>query len=170
MRIVKLLPLLALCAGCTAESPDWESLVAATPPPAAALTPSPDAQPPPVVYRSAQLRSPFAPETRHAARPTAHEPKGPLAAVPLDQVRLVGTLAGRGARFALVQGPGDEVHRLTVGDALGSDGGRIDAVQESSVRLVEVVRDGAGGWRRRVQTLALPTAGERAAEPEGAAT
>lgn len=164
MRIVKVLPLLALCAGCTTESPDWESLVAAAPPPATAPKPSPDAQPPPVVYRSAQLRSPFAPETRNATRPIADQPKGPLAAVPLDQVRLVGTLAGRGARYALVQGPGNELHRLAVGDALGSDGGRIDAVQESSVRLVEVVRDGAGGWRRRVQTLTMPTVGEQAVE------
>ena len=170
MRIMKVLPLLALCSSCTSESPDWDSLVGAAPPPAVAPEPRHDAQPPPVGYRSAQLRSPFAPETRNAVRPIADEPKGPLAAVPLDQVRLVGTLAGRGARFALVQGPGDEVHRLAVGDALGSDGGRIDAVQESSVRLVEVVLDGAGGWHRRVQTLTLPTAGEQAAEPEGAAT
>ena len=170
MRFATTIALLALCAGCTMDSLDLEALVASKPPPAAAPTSRPQAHPPPFAYRSAHLRSPFAPQIKGETRPAADDPQGPLAGVPLDQLRLLGTLAGRGARFALLKHPGGTVHRLAVGDALGSDGGRIDAVEESSVRLVEVVRDGAGGWRRRVQTLTMQEAREEAAEPTGAAT
>ena len=170
MRLATTLALLALCAGCTMESPDLEALAASSPAPPAAPISSPPAQPPPFAYRSAHLRSPFAPQIKGETRPAADDPQGPLAGVPLDQIQLLGTLAGRGARFALLKHPGGTVHRLAVGDALGSDGGRIDAVEESSVRLVEVVRDGAGGWRRRVQTLTMQEAREETAEQTGAAT
>lgn len=170
MRFATTLVLLALCAGCTTDSPDLEALVASKPPPAAAPTSRPQAHPPPFAYRSARLRSPFAAPAQGEPRPVAEDPQGPLAGVPLDQIQLLGTLAGRGARFALLKGPGGTVHRLAVGDALGGASGRIAAVEESSVRLVEVVRDGAGGWQRRAQTLTMPKTPEQSAEPTGAAT
>ena len=170
MRFATTLVLLALCAGCTTDSPDLEALVASKPAPAAAPTSRPQAHPPPFAYRSAHLRSPFAAPAQGEPPPVAEGPQGPLAGVPLDQLQLLGTLAGRGARFALLKGPSGTVHRLAAGDALGRDGGRIEAVGESSVRLVEVVRDGAGGWRRRVQTLTMQEAREETAEPTGAAT
>ena len=170
MRFATTLVLLALCAGCTTDSPDLEALVASKPPPAAAPTSRPQAHPPPFAYRSAHLRSPFAAPAQGEPRPVAEDPQGPLAGVPLDQIQLLGTLAGRGARFVLLKGPGGTVHRLAVGDALGGDSGRIAAVGESSVRLVEVVRDGAGGWQRRAQTLTMPKTPEQSAEQTGAAT
>ena len=170
MRFATTLVPLALCAGCTTDSPDLEALVASKPPPAAAPTSRPQAHRPPFAYRSAHLRSPFAAPAQGEPRPVAEDPQGPLAGVPLDQIQLLGTLAGRGARFALLKGPCGTVHRLAVGDALGGDSGRIAAVEESSVRLVEVVRDGAGGWQRRAQTLTMPKTPEQSAEPTGAAT
>ena len=47
------------------------------------------------------------------------------------------------------------VHRVTVGNHLGQNYGRVVAVTDSEIRLVEVIPDGIGGYLERPAKIAL---------------
>ena len=148
-----LLPL--ICAACSPDMADLEALTAGEDAKFAPTTRPADARPAPFAYRSAAKRSPFAPPVQ-GAPPSNPQPRhGPLADVPLAEVRLVGTLAGQGASYGLFQGPDGAVHRLAIGDPLGLNSGYVEGISEAAVQLVETVRDGAGGWRRERRSLSM---------------
>lgn len=120
-----------------------------------------------VSYHQADQRSPFqarlsAPETMPEGSadlaPDRDRPRGPLEAYPLEQLTLVGTLRVGNRPSALVRDPDGEVHRLTSGDYLGTDYGRIVSITGRSVQLVEVVNNGRGGWTERTRQLTLDDA------------
>ena len=108
-------------------------------------------------------RSPFesAPATlvggQSAIQPDAKRRRGPLEAHPLSELRMVGTIAADGENHALVEAPDGTIHRMTKGDYLGKDDGRIASVGDSDIALVETVRDGGGGWMRRTRLLPIAT-------------
>jgi type IV pilus assembly protein PilP len=79
----------------------------------------------------------------------------PLEAFPLDQLALVGTLTIDGMSSALVRDPRGIVHRLHVGNHLGSDFGRIVGITGEAVQLVEIVPTGRGGWVQRTNMMTL---------------
>lgn len=117
-----------------------------------------------VAYTQSGQRSPFlarqpeseaAPEGSSDLAPDPDRPLDPLEAYPLDQLELVGTLSVGNQPSALVRTPDGEVHRLTSGDHMGTDYGRIVSITESSVQLVEVVDNGGGGWVERTRRLLL---------------
>jgi len=107
-------------------------------------------------------RNPFERASRSAAGvaqangPDPTRTPEPLEQHPLGRLQMVGTLAGRGALYALVRDPNGQTHRVTTGDHLGRDNGRIVAVHGDRVELVELVTDGTG-WRRRPRSLAMET-------------
>lgn len=80
-----------------------------------------------------------------------------LETLSLDQFEMIGSLARRQARFALLQVAG-VVHRLQEGDRLGRDKGRIVRVEEQQVEIAEEVFVVGKGWveRRRTLSLKLP--------------
>jgi len=82
---------------------------------------------------------------------------------PLDALRMVGTVTVGGKRFALVRDPDGIIHRVPIGAYAGHNFGRIVAIEDSAVRLVEIVPDGFGGWVERPATLPLAesSAGDR---------
>jgi type IV pilus assembly protein PilP len=67
---------------------------------------------------------------------------------------MVGLLANSGGRFALLNGAGG-VHRVKVGDFLGRNHGRVVAISDSHLDVIEIVPDGEGGWLERPRTLTL---------------
>lgn len=77
----------------------------------------------------------------------------PLEEFPLDSLRLVGTLSIREQRFALVRDPTGVVHRVTVGNYLGQNYGKITMIAESEVGLREIIPDGFGGYLERQATI-----------------
>lgn len=125
-----------------------------------------EALPPAPVYRTAhysqgQQRSPFSGERRTqegamtAAQgdgPDRQRPREPLERFPLAQLELVGTLTVGGQPSALIRAPDGNVYRLFEGHYLGTDFGRVTAIQDTGVELVERVREG-GAWRQRQRTL-----------------
>lgn len=131
-------------------------------------------------YRSTALRNPFEPASNveptlaQAAKPDMRRAKEPLEHYALAQLRLVGTLSGRGVAHALLRDPSGEVHLVSVGGHVGTDHGRVESVQDDAVTLVETVQDGAGGWVRRRRSLLLshaeeprqPIAGKAAKSPQ----
>ena len=122
----------------------------------------------PFVYAADDLRSPFQPPPAPASTvPTGRPPiapdleraRGHLEQHPLAQLRLVGSLSGRQAHAALVRDPDGMIHPVGVGDYMGNDFGRIRAVSDAGLELVEIVRD-PGGWTERTRFIPLGGEGE----------
>ena len=120
----------------------------------------------PAAYDAADMPDPFQsrssvalPDTAPGNGPGGTRVRQPLERHPLAQLLLVGTLAANGVRHALVRAPDGGIHRLAEGDYLGRDHGRIRAVHDTFVELVELVRDSGGRWQRRPRTVAMDAAG-----------
>ncbi|WP_036141297.1 pilus assembly protein PilP [Lysobacter sp. HA18] len=111
-------------------------------------------------YSAQSLRDPFSRAFTddgggNGPRPDSARRKQPLEAFPLDSLDMVGTL-GKGAGVtALVMAPDKVTYRVRAGDYMGQSDGRVTAVFEDRIELVELVPDGAGGWLERPATLAL---------------
>ncbi|AZC34871.1 pilus assembly protein PilP [Pseudomonas chlororaphis] len=119
---------------------------------------------PTFTYNAAPLRSPFQPAVRvdlagrlagsPAVKPDPNRSKQYLEGFSIEQFEMVGTLSNASGFFALLRGAGG-VHRLKVGDYLGRNDGRIVAISDSQVEVVEIVPDGAGAWLERPRTIPL---------------
>lgn len=133
--------------------------------PGGRIEPLPQIQPAPTfAYEAGARRSPFvadAPQRRVSNDPNAvdgpdrNRPREFLEQFPLDTLRMVGTLADRRASFGLVQTTDGLVHRVTVGNHLGQNYGRVVAISDSSIQLVEIIPDGLGGFLERPAAIAL---------------
>ncbi|WP_314388409.1 pilus assembly protein PilP [Pseudomonas brenneri] len=108
------------------------------------------------------LRDPFQSPDQRASRPTGKPGSAPdldrprqyLEGFAVDQFQMVGTLSLGAQTFALLRGTAG-VHRLAVGDYLGADHGRVVAIHEGQLELVELFPDGEGAWLERPRTLVL---------------
>jgi type IV pilus assembly protein PilP len=114
------------------------------------------------LYKDQSLRDPFGPsaeEQEQAANsgphPDQNRPREPLEAFPLDGLKMSGTLGSGGRMEGLVRDPDGVVHRVHVGNYIGQNYGRITAINEDRIELVELVPNGAGGWMERPATIAL---------------
>lgn len=72
----------------------------------------------------------------------------------IEVFEMVGTLSDGSGMFALVKGAGG-VYRVKIGDYLGKNHGRIVAINEAKIDVIEIVPDGEGGWLERPRSLAL---------------
>ncbi len=57
--------------------------------------------------------------------------------------------------YALVKAPDGVVHRVSRGNHMGQNYGRITRISESQIDLVEIVPDGFGGFMERPANLTL---------------
>lgn len=115
-------------------------------------------------YSAAALRSPFQPPVKlemvdrqkgtKDVKPDESRTKQFLEGFNIESFVMVGTLANNSGVFALVSGA-DGVHRVRVGDYLGRNHGRILAIDESKIDVIEIVPDGEGGWLERPRSLSL---------------
>jgi len=87
--------------------------------------------------------------------PDANRPSEFLELFPLDTLRMVGTMQQGNALWALIQTPDTTIQRVSTGNHMGQNYGKIDGISEYSIDLTEVIPDGFGGWRKRNQTIAL---------------
>lgn len=114
-------------------------------------------------YTAAELVDPFSQANLIQQRPTpdggpAPDPtrrKEPLEQFPLDALSMVGTLSNDEASWAIIRAPDGTVHRAGAGNYLGQNYGKIQAVKDTEVELVELVPDINGGWRERDATIAI---------------
>ena len=67
----------------------------------------------------------------------------------------VGTLRLGGRNYGLVQTKDGLGHRVLPGTHLGQNDGRITAIEEGKISLIEIVPDGMGGFIERPAALAL---------------
>ncbi len=88
-------------------------------------------------------------------RPDSNRRKQTLEQFPLDSLDMVGTLGRGSSLVALVMAPDKVTYRVRPGVYLGQNDGRVTAVYEDKIDLVELVPDGAGGWLERPASVAL---------------
>ncbi len=74
---------------------------------------------------------------------------------PLDSLRMVGTLEQRGSLWALIQTPEKTIQRISSGNYVGQNNGKVLEVSDAGIKIEEIVPDGFGGWRKRDGSIAL---------------
>jgi type IV pilus assembly protein PilP len=168
-NLARLLPaacLLAAAAACTRGTDDLQAYIDEVKArPGGRIEPLPEVRPAPrFVYEPAGRRSPFVPDTPqmapstnpNAARgPDTNRPREFLEQFSLDTLRMVGTMNSNGAAFGLVQTSDGLIHRVTVGNHVGQNYGRILTISDSTIELVEVIPDGIGGYIERPAAIGL---------------
>jgi type IV pilus assembly protein PilP len=112
-------------------------------------------------YAAADQRAPFEPgipesvNSANGVRPDVTRPREFLEQFSLDTLRMVGTVRLKGRFYGLVQTNDGLVHRVLPGNHLGQSDGRITAIEEARISVVEIVPDGMGGFIERPAGLAL---------------
>lgn len=147
---------------CTRGKSDLEAWVAEV-----KARPAPPLDPLPVMkqfetfeYAAQNLRDPFAAPSpdrdgEGGMRPDPNRRKEVLEAFPLDSLDMVGTIGAGGSIIGLVMGPDKVTYRVRPGNYMGLSDGRITAVFDDRIEMVELVPDGAGGWLERQAKIAL---------------
>lgn len=116
------------------------------------------------VYSATAKRSPFDPPvqtqqvigTRNPdLKPDLTREKEFLESFNLDALSMVGSLEQRGTQWVLIRDNAGGIHRVTIGNYLGKNHGRIVSVSAAQVDLVEIVSDGLGGWVQRPRSIKL---------------
>ncbi|MBY0440139.1 MAG: pilus assembly protein PilP, partial [Burkholderiales bacterium] len=79
----------------------------------------------------------------------------PLEAFPLDNLKRVGSLQQGKAMFALIRTPDNNLFRVRQNNYIGQNFGLIIQVDETGMKLKELVQDGAGEWIERITSLFL---------------
>ncbi|WP_371231342.1 type 4a pilus biogenesis lipoprotein PilP [Pseudomonas sp. QE6] len=133
--------------------------------PKGAIEPLPKFQPyEAFTYSASALRSPFQPPVKidlalkqkgnKVVKPDEARVKQFLEGFNIETFEMVGTLSRDNQMFALVKGAGG-VHRVRIGDYLGRNDGKIVAISEGKIDVIEIVPDGEGGWLERPRSLTL---------------
>ena len=68
---------------------------------------------------------------------------------------MVGVLSKNGQVWSLIDDGNGGIHRVTVGNYMGKNHGRITSVTAAKADVIETVPDGKGNWVERPRTLAL---------------
>ena len=150
---------LAACGGSQGDLEKWVAEVRARP--------APPLDPLPVMqqfetfeYAAQNLRDPFSNAFSDQSggsgpRPDPNRPRQALEQFPLDSLDMVGTIGRGPGVVGLVMAPDKVTYRVKPGAYMGQNDGRITAVYEDRIELVELVPDGAGGWLERPASVAL---------------
>lgn len=161
MRLVSAVVLCAALSACMGGNSDLQGWVAEV-----KARPAPPLDPLPMMqqfetfeYAAQNLRDPFSEQFNNAGgsgpRPDPGRRKQTLEQFPLDSFDMVGTLGRGNGVVALVMAPDKVTYRVRPGVYLGQSDGRVTAVYEDRIELIELVPDGAGGWLERPATIAL---------------
>lgn len=112
-------------------------------------------------YTAQNLRDPFSQSFDDAGasaagpRPDMNRQREALEQFPLDGLDMVGTLGLGTVSAGLVKDSDGVIHRVKPGNYMGQNYGRITAVFDDRIELVELVPNGVGGWIERPATIAL---------------
>ena len=101
-------------------------------------------------YDVFELRDPFAAPRKPQVRPPDEPRRDPLEKYSLETLRMVGTVQKGGSMMALVRGPDGLVHQVRTGNRMGLNFGRITAITEARITLVELVLESTEQTTREV--------------------
>ena len=129
--------------------------------PSGILPPAPpEEKPGDSVYRPKSERDPFksfvATRTKATVRTDkSHRIKTPLQRYSLDQLKVVGIIAGGQMRRALLQDDVGKGYVVSPGDAVGSEGGKIASIRKDCIIIESTYRDVLGNEKVRRITKKL---------------
>lgn len=163
----------SMLTGCTRGLDDLQQFIAEVKKrPAKPIEPMPEVIPYlPFTYTAYDLRSPFSipeyEETSEASglRPDTTRRREPLENYPLDGLGMMGLIEKNKRPLALVRSSEGTIHQVTVGNYVGQNFGRITAIQEDHIDLIEIIPDGMGGWIERPTTIAMREEGTQGKKP-----
>jgi type IV pilus assembly protein PilP len=112
----------------------------------------------PFTYVAGDRREPFTPSAPQGSKDGVHPDltrnREPLEEFPLDALKMVGTIRYETAFYAMIKAPDGVIHRVTVGNYMGQNFGRITQISQAQVLLDEIVPDGFGGFKEQPASLA----------------
>lgn len=116
-------------------------------------------------YSALAMRSPFEPPVVLSAQdrgfgnavsePDQMRQKEPLELVNYSALSMVGTLSRGKQIWALINDGDGRVYRVTRGNYLGRNFGKITAIDNIELKVLETVPDGKGRWINRPRTLGM---------------
>tara|TARA_R110002110_G_scaffold271566_3_gene487039 strand:- start:63555 stop:64085 length:531 start_codon:yes stop_codon:yes gene_type:complete len=119
------------------------------------------------VYQASSMRSPFTlPEPNrqvvnevadNGIRPNVTRRRELLETYPIDSLSMMGTLEKGGKIWAVIIDKDGAVHRVTKGNYVGLNHGKIKKITEEKLYIDEIVANPVGGWQERQSEMALST-------------
>ena len=116
-------------------------------------------------YSATTLRSPFdrpieireitQQQSVSTVEPDNERAKEFLEQFTFESLDMVGTLSRSGTDWSLILDPDGGIHRVKAGDFLGRNHGKIVAMTETYVAVIEIVSDDNEGWVERPRTVKL---------------
>ena len=126
------------------------------------LDPLPQIRPyEPFAYNAFDLPDPFKPRKIEPTKgndrlaPDLARRREPLESFPLESLAMVGTLAKEKSMYALVRTPDKDIYQVRSGNFMGQNFGVITGINDTEIKLKELVQDSAGDWTERSSTLQL---------------
>jgi len=148
-----------MLAGCGGRDGDLDRFIEQTKKePGGRVEPLPEVRPYEAFnYADQDKRSPFVPggSATTNLRPDSQRNRDYLEQFSLDTLKMVGTLNLGGSHYGLVQTKDGRVHRVVVGEHIGTNDGKITTISPSKIALVEIIPDGLGGYIERPAALGL---------------
>lgn len=129
------------------------------------LDPLPPVEPyQPFSYSAQGLKDPFTlsefakqakpPEVDNGISPDPDRPREPLEKYALGSLVMVGNIQ-KDRLWGLIKDPDGIIHRVSVGNYLGTDYGRITTITEQRIEIKEIISSGEAGWLERDNFLSL---------------
>lgn len=117
-------------------------------------------------YAASDIRSPFLPPTpeqvitnqvanKNGIKPDQHRAKEVLESFPLDSLKMIGTLEQNKTTWAVLLDTEGAVHRVTTGNYIGQNHGKITKISEEKVYINEIIPDANGGWQKKPAEMVL---------------
>lgn len=167
-RIILLIVVVFTVAGCSGNN---EALIAVQDYANRVVNRPPGQIPPPpemisyeaFTYSAANLRGPFEipldvslatlSQQSNDIQPDIDRVREPLEAFAIGTLRLRGIISRENTIWGLIQDENNNLHYVMRGSYMGRNHGRVVAISESKIDLIEIVPSGAGGWIERPQTV-----------------
>ena len=127
---------------------------------------------PPFEYAASDLRSPFVrPRVQQPAvvevvkenclQPNFSRPKEALENYGIDAITMSGMFTANQTDWVLFKTNDGALHKATYGNFIGLFHGKIAAISDQAVTIIELLPDGAGCWREKETQLTMTSlAGE----------
>lgn len=118
----------------------------------------------PYVYSGAQKRSPFEPPAvverkvlaaKSNVKPDLNRQKQRLESFDFSSLSMVGTIKRGDVIWALIRDPQGSIDRVKTGYYLGRNHGRIVALDNQGLDVIEIVPNGLDGWLERPNRMII---------------
>ena len=88
--------------------------------------------------------------------PDFDRPKELLEEFSIDALTMVGTLSRPGNKlFSLIRDNKAGIHRVSIGNYMGRNHGRVVEITDIKIDVVELIPDGEEGWVERPRAIVL---------------